>query len=94
MVYVRFLTKLVANCGDLGRVGGFTDPGRVAAPDTEAVGLPLGQIEQRKARGLDWDLRVHPLPAVCARHTLTNKDTRIHPSAVIVTDTDPNSKNE
>lgn len=65
-MFVCSLTKLVANCGGLSRVRGFTDAGRVAAPDTEAVGLPFGEIKQCKARRLDWDLCVHSLPAVCA----------------------------
>lgn len=60
-----FLTELVANSGGLSRVGRFADTGRVAAADAEAVGFPLGEIKQRKARRLDWDLCVHPLPAVC-----------------------------
>lgn len=69
-----FLTKLVANSGGLSRVRWLADTGRIAAADTEAVGFPLGEVEQREARRFDRDLCVHPLPAVCARDTLTNKD--------------------
>lgn len=43
--FLRFLTKLVTNCGGLGRVGGFTDTCRVAAADTEAVGLSFCEIK-------------------------------------------------
>lgn len=74
-MFVCFQTKLVTNCGSLSRVRRFTDTGGVAAPDTESVGFPLGEIKQSKTRRLDWDLRVHPLPAVRARDTLKNKDT-------------------
>lgn len=69
-----FLTKLVADSGGLSRVRWLADTGRIAAADTEAVGFPLGEVEQREARRFDRDLCVHPLPAVCARDTLTNKD--------------------
>ena len=60
-----FLTELVANSGGLSWVGRLADTSRVAAADAEAVGFPLGEIKQRKARRPDWDLCVHPLPAVC-----------------------------
>lgn len=75
MMRACFLTKLVPDSGGLGWVGWLADPGGVAAADPEAVGFALGEIEQGKARGFDRDLRVHPLPAVCAGHTLTNKVT-------------------
>lgn len=76
-MYVCFLTKLVTNSDGLRWVRWLADTSRVAASDAEAIGFPLGEIEQCKARRLDWDLCVHPLPAVCARNTLTNKDTRL-----------------
>lgn len=68
-------TELVSDCGSFSGFRRFTDAGRVAAPDTEAVGFALGEIEQSKARRLDWDLCVHPLPAVCAGDTLTHRHT-------------------
>lgn len=64
------LTELVPDSGGLGRVRGLADAGGVAAADAEAVGLPLSEVEQGEAGRLDWDLGVHPLPAVCARDTL------------------------
>lgn len=64
------LTELVPDGGGLGRVRGLADAGGVAAADAEAVGLPLSEVEQGEAGRLDWDLGVHPLPAVCARDTL------------------------
>lgn len=76
MMCARLLTELVPNSGGLSRVRRLADPGGVAAADAEAVGFALGEIKQREARRFDRDLRVHPLPAVCAGHTLTNKVTR------------------
>lgn len=78
----RFLTKLVPNSGGLSRVRRLADPGGVAAADAEAVGFALGEVEQREARRFDRDLRVHPLPAVCAGHTLTDTVTR-HVTALV-----------
>lgn len=72
-----FLTKLVSNSGGLSWVGWFANTGGVAAADAEAVGFPFSEIKQRKARRLDRDLRVHPLPAVCPRDTLTNTDKEV-----------------
>lgn len=83
MVYVACcafvcpLTKLVTNCGGLSRLRWLANASRVAAAHTEAVGFSLGEIKQRKARRLYWDLCVHPLPAIRARDTLTNKEQRV-----------------
>lgn len=76
-MFVCFLTKLVSDSCCLSCLGWLANASRVAAADTEAVGLPLGKIKQREAWRFDRDLCVHPLPAVCARDTLTNKETRV-----------------
>lgn len=70
---VCILTKLVADGGGFGGVRRLAHAGGVAAADAEAVGLSLGQIKQRKSWRFHRDLRVHPLPAVCAWHTLTSR---------------------
>lgn len=71
------LTKLVANSGGFGGVWRLADTGGVAAADAEAVGLPLGEIEECKSWRLNGDLCVHPLPTVCAWDTLRNTDTHL-----------------
>lgn len=63
---VALSTKLVADGGGLGGVRRLADTGGVAAADAEAVGLPLGEVEQSKPRRFNGDLGVDPLPAVCA----------------------------
>lgn len=67
------LTKFVADCDGFSWVRRLADTSRVAATNAERVGFPLGEIKQRKARRFYWDLCIHPLPAVCARNTLTYK---------------------
>lgn len=76
-MFISLLTKLVSNCGSLSRVRWLANTGRIAAADTEAVGFSLCEIKQRKARRLYWDLRVHPLPAVCIGNTLLGKEENV-----------------
>lgn len=73
---ICLLTKFVADCDGFSWVRRFTNASRVAATNAERVGFPLSEIKQRKARRFYWDLGVHPLPAVCARNTLTYKKTK------------------
>lgn len=64
------LTKFVPDHCHFRRLRGFPDSCRVGAAHAEAVGLPLGQVEEGEARGLHRELRVHPLPVFRARVTL------------------------
>lgn len=61
-----FLRRLANTCG-------------VAAAHTEGVGFALSQVKKGKARRLRWHPSVHPLPGVCANHTLRMTKQYIQP---------------
>lgn len=71
------LTKLISNGGRFSWIRRLANTGWVGAADTEAIGFSLGEIKQCKSRRFNWDLCVHPLPAVCPWDTLRNKERHL-----------------